>query len=98
MAQQRRGLGRGLGALISESPRLAESDAARGPEQAGSADGATYPAEVLGALYKEIDVSSITPNPRQPRRTFDEEALEELAESIGEVGLLQPVVVRRPGG
>jgi ParB family transcriptional regulator, chromosome partitioning protein len=97
VAQQRRGLGRGLGALISESPRLAEGDTARGPEQAGSADGETPPAEILGALYKEIEVSSITPNPRQPRRTFDEDALEELAESIRQVGLLQPVVVRAAG-
>jgi Predicted transcriptional regulators len=55
------------------------------------------PVEVLGAHYREIEVSAITPNPRQPRRTFDEEALDELAESIREVGLLQPVVVRRPG-
>ena len=36
-----------------------------------------------------------TPNPRQPRQVFDEEALEELAESIRVVGLLQPVVVRK---
>jgi len=39
----------------------------------------------------------ITPNPRQPRRTFDEDTLEELAESIRQVGLLQPVVVRAAG-
>ena len=50
--------------------------------------------EVVGAHYKDIPVSAITPNPRQPRRTFDEDALEELAESIRQVGLLQPVVVR----
>jgi ParB family chromosome partitioning protein len=53
---------------------------------------------VPGAHYAEIPVTSITPNPRQPRRTFDEEALEELADSIREVGLLQPVVVRAVGG
>src|SRR6202044_2479965 len=39
----------------------------------------------------------IAPNPRQPRLTFDEDALEELAASIAEVGLLQPVVVRKLG-
>jgi ParB family chromosome partitioning protein len=55
------------------------------------------PVEVFGAHYKEIPVSAITPNPRQPRRTFDEDALEELAESIRQVGLLQPVVVRAAG-
>jgi ParB family transcriptional regulator, chromosome partitioning protein len=100
VAQQRRGLGRGLGALIQDSPRPA-SDAARGPDSAapaaGSAAPADVPVEVLGAHYREIEVSAITPNPRQPRRTFDEEALDELAESIREVGLLQPVVVRAAG-
>jgi ParB family chromosome partitioning protein len=101
VAQQRRGLGRGLGALIPESPRLADGDAAREPDlavqAAGSADSATAPAEVFGAHYKEIAISAITPNPRQPRRSFDEESLDELAESIRQVGLLQPVVVRAAG-
>jgi ParB family chromosome partitioning protein len=48
-----------------------------------------------GALYEEIPVGSVTPNPRQPRQTLDEDALAELAASIREVGLLQPIVVRR---
>jgi len=101
VAQQRRGLGRGLGALIPEAPRLADGGAARGPEgggqAAGSAGAADGPVEVVGAHYQEIAVSAIAPNPRQPRRTFDEDALEELAESIRQVGLLQPVVVRAAG-
>jgi ParB family chromosome partitioning protein len=100
VAQQRRGLGRGLGALIPEAPRLADGEAARGGE-AASAPGPTESAdtrvEVLGAHYKEIPVSAIVPNPRQPRRTFDEDSLDELAESIRQVGLLQPVVVRAAG-
>jgi ParB family chromosome partitioning protein len=53
--------------------------------------------QVAGAYFEEVAVGSIAPNPRQPRRTFDEEALEELAASITEVGLLQPVVVRKTG-
>lgn len=53
--------------------------------------------QVSGAYFEEIPVGYITPNPRQPRRSFDEEALEELAASISEVGLLQPVVVRKLG-
>jgi ParB family chromosome partitioning protein len=103
VAQQRRGLGRGLGALIPESPLLADGNAARGADQAagavptGSVDTPAAPVEVFGAHYREISVSAITPNPRQPRRTFDEDALEELAESIRQVGLLQPVVVRAAG-
>lgn len=46
---------------------------------------------------REIELDLIAPNPRQPRETFDEEAVEELAASIRAVGVLQPVVVRRSG-
>jgi ParB family chromosome partitioning protein len=52
---------------------------------------------VDGAYFAEIPLESITPNPRQPREVFDEEALAELVHSIREVGLLQPVVVRQTG-
>jgi ParB family chromosome partitioning protein len=51
--------------------------------------------QVDGAYFDEIAIGAITPNPRQPRENFDEDALEELAASIREVGLLQPVVVRK---
>jgi len=120
VAQQRRGLGKGLGALIPDSPlrgdvprsdsepgRSADSAArshlrpASAGEPAGFAGSAGLPEDIVqvpGAHYAEIPVTSISPNPRQPRRTFDEEALEELADSIREVGLLQPVVVRAAGG
>lgn len=46
---------------------------------------------------KELPVAAIRPNPHQPRKTFDPEALQELADSIRTHGLLQPVVVRRQG-
>ncbi len=49
---------------------------------------------VDGSRLQLVPVSKIHPNPRQPRRSFDEEALLELSESIAEVGLLQPIVVR----
>ena len=103
MAQQRGGLGRGLGALIPEAPRPADGDAARATNLASRVDAGDAPiaaddlGAVVGAHYQEIAVAAITPNPRQPRRTFDEEALDELAESIRQVGLLQPVVVRAVG-
>jgi ParB family chromosome partitioning protein len=51
-------------------------------------------ASPVGAVYREIDPSSIDPNPRQPRQVFDEEALAELVHSIREFGLMQPIVVR----
>lgn len=50
--------------------------------------------EVPGATYAELPLDEIIPNTRQPRNVFDEEELEELAASIREVGILQPVIVR----
>ena len=115
MAQQRRGLGKGLGALIPEAPRAGTATGAgtmtsiptsvdiihSGQPADASATAYENPdtglRQVAGAYFEEVAVGSITPNPRQPRRTFDEEALEELAASITEVGLLQPVVVRKLG-
>jgi ParB family chromosome partitioning protein len=52
---------------------------------------------VAGAYFAEIPLDSITPNPRQPRVVFEEEALAELVHSLREVGLLQPIVVRPLG-
>jgi ParB family chromosome partitioning protein len=51
-------------------------------------------AEVGGAVFREIELSAVQPNPHQPRTSFDEEALAELEHSIREFGLLQPIVVR----
>ncbi|GGR60619.1 ParB/RepB/Spo0J family partition protein [Streptomyces roseolus] len=53
------------------------------------------PALVAGAYFTEIPLDAITPNKQQPRTVFDDEALAELVTSIKEVGLLQPVVVRK---
>ena len=74
-----RGLGRGLGALIPPSSASAAT---------AGADGAA-----LGIL--EVPVTDITPNPRQPRTVMDTTALAELAASIREHGLIQPLIVTR---
>jgi ParB family chromosome partitioning protein len=50
-----------------------------------------------GVGYREVPVSAIHPNPYQPREAFDEEAIGALADSIREVGLLQPVLLRPAG-
>ena len=47
------------------------------------------------AQQNEVPISSISPNPRQPRTVFDEDALNELIASIKEIGILQPPVVRK---
>lgn len=51
-------------------------------------------ASVPGAAFAEVPVDSIHPNRKQPRQVFDEDELAELAYSIGELGVLQPIVVR----
>ncbi len=73
----KKSLGRGLGAIL-EDVELA------------------YKAELSGGnseIVQEISLSDITPNPYQPRKNFDEAALEELSESIKRHGLIQPVIV-----
>jgi ParB family chromosome partitioning protein len=55
------------------------------------------PLPVPGARFAEISIDAITANPKQPRQVFDEDALAELAHSISEFGVLQPVVVRASG-
>ena len=60
--------------------------------------GALIPADILRdreASMTELAITAIQPNPRQPREHFDEESLAELTASIREVGVLQPVLVRR---
>jgi ParB family chromosome partitioning protein len=90
VSAQRRGLGKGLGALIPTAPEPGvdriEPGARVGTEE-----------QVPGAYFAEISLEFISANPRQPRQAFDEEALDELAASIGIVGLLQPIVVRQIG-
>ncbi|MGH3361663.1 MAG: ParB/RepB/Spo0J family partition protein, partial [Nocardioides sp.] len=109
---QRRGLGRGLGSLIPTAPAQAAAEArdtpeTSVPEQAADAsyaevsDGQAPPtgpeAPVSGAVFAEIPLDQIRPNHAQPRQVFDEESMAELVHSISEVGLLQPIVVRRTG-
>ena len=97
-AAPKRGLGRGLGALIpSAAPGESSAEDTAPDLSAAPADTAgPVPAEpVPGARYAELPIDQVVPNPRQPRTVFDEEALAELVFSIREIGLLQPVVVRR---
>ncbi len=75
-----RGLGKGLGALIPSAPATPEESAYAGTQ---------------GGAIMEVPVVDIIPNPRQPRSKLDGEALAELAASIKEHGLLQPLIVTR---
>lgn len=78
MSLPKKGLGRGLSALIpgASEPRTDAESA---------------------ALSFQVEIDRITPSPFQPRRTFDEAKIEELASSIRNQGIIQPLVVRRQG-
>ncbi len=88
--RQRRGLGRGLGSLIPTAPP------AETAEQQESA-AAEVPPTPEGAYFADLPIGQVSANQVQPRQVFEEEAMAELVHSIREVGLLQPVVVRRTG-
>jgi len=77
----RRGLGRGLGALIP------------GPEKNNSA-----PESSSRGSVTDLALEKIVPNKNQPRSRFKDETLDELAESIKEFGVLQPIIVRKQAG
>ncbi|MGB0619300.1 MAG: ParB/RepB/Spo0J family partition protein [Myxococcota bacterium] len=107
MSQKRSALGRGLGALISSQPQAAEAPVASSPPAAPAAsdtgptpDGVDTKVRIEASKSsdtgrQELEIADIVPNPEQPRREFDPAALQQLAESIGQHGVLQPVVVRR---
>lgn len=111
MTERRGGLGRGLAALIPTGPTGGGPLPAPGETQsaadkkaaedkgwfAANGQAKQYSGEVAGAVYREIPVGSVKPNPKQPRQVFDEDALSELEHSIREFGLMQPIVVRELG-
>jgi len=78
------GLGRGLGALLQDSEKI-------NPPRTSTR---ISPTEVIGSM-NEIDVSQIEANPYQPRTKFDQESLDELADSIRVQGIIQPITVRQ---
>ena len=84
--KQHVGLGKGLGDLFARTDEENTRDT-------------TAPSDRLrdGSYFVELPLDQIVPNPRQPRHVFDEDDLNELAASIGEFGVLQPVVVREVG-
>lgn len=87
MTTKKGGLGSGLGALFANTAPSESANKTAEPEVklADMPD---------GSYFKEIPVKKIKKNPKQPRQIFDEDELNELSESIKEVGLLQPIIVR----
>jgi ParB family chromosome partitioning protein len=99
-------LGKGLNALLPSEQEQEEADQQR--DEADGADGGGDDVSGSG-LYRfdddsrligrvaEVDVDKIRPNPYQPRQEFKEEALDELAASIKQLGIIQPITVRGLG-
>jgi len=81
-ATKRQALGRGLSALLKETDNAATDKNA---------------AVIVGTII-DLDLNSIEVNPYQPRTHFDEQALEELSNSIRELGVIQPITVRKTSG
>ena len=95
---------RGLAALIptdganrsrDDRPRVVDA----GPPEttAPRVQSTVLPAAVAGLELVSVRPLQVVPNPKQPRTEFDPDALTELAQSLGDVGFLQPIVVRRIG-
>lgn len=82
---ERRGLGRGLSALMADVNLSAGPDTQREAQSSGRPDFL-------------VPVEAISPNPDQPRRSFDPSALKDLADSIRQKGVIQPLIVRRKPG
>jgi ParB family chromosome partitioning protein len=95
---ERRRLGRGLGELFQRTEVDVQSPAPTERTAGAAAEPVAAPMPIPeGSYFAELPAKAVSANPRQPRTVFDEEAMQELVESIGEVGLLQPVVVRPLG-
>ncbi|MGL4174148.1 MAG: ParB/RepB/Spo0J family partition protein [Actinomycetota bacterium] len=107
MNEKRRGLGRGLGALIQPSSQtqdrpvdvlFQDAQPSSGVStNSGVPRGTPEFVDTPGVIYEELLVDSIRPNSRQPRTIFDEDELDELSNSIKQIGVLQPVIVRSLG-
>ena len=94
MKQQNRGLGRGLSALFSDTEEAYENAAKT--YVAEDIPSAPLPEDIKGLI--EVDIDLVRPNPNQPRKHFDEDALNELASSIKKHGLIMPIVVNNMEG
>ena len=101
-------VGRGLGSLIADgastipkSPGAIQPEGTAPPSSSSSPIAKTPPssvpveAELNGKELLEIPTDTVAPNPYQPRKVIDPEAIRELADSINAEGLLQPIVVRK---
>jgi len=95
MATKKAALGKGLSALLPSSGG-SDEESSEGSVSQTKLYNFEDRVRLLGRVA-ELDVASIRPNPYQPRETFNEEALDELAASIRQLGIIQPITVRALG-
>lgn len=98
--RQNKGLGRGIDAFFGNDSLFSQEENTETTENTQESnqetDGKSSSEPVAGdRLVQEIDVEEIRPNPYQPRHQFDEEALNDLAKSIEEQGIFQPITLRK---
>ena len=93
MSKQQRGLGKGLGALLGGDADLSQIRKPVGYVNKEVVSTESHPQQGTADIMR-IPMDMIEPNPFQPRMSFGQEALEELAESIRTLGLIQPITVR----
>lgn len=94
MAAKKGGLGRGLDALFADAVPVSNPEPETNEPEA-RAPKAEIEQEAEGDAVKYINIHDIMPNANQPRKTFNEEKIEELSKSIEEHGIIQPIVVRK---
>jgi ParB family chromosome partitioning protein len=96
MASNKSALGKGLSALLPSEEKEEAADKEKGDVSGSQLYRFEDGSRLLGRVA-EVEVENIRPNPYQPRQEFKDEALDELAESINQLGIIQPITVRALG-
>lgn len=98
-AKKHRGLGRGLDSLIPipDEKKIQSESIQETGYTAASSEGGAADQEAEGDTLRTVRITKVEPNRNQPRTKFDEEKLQELADSIRENGLLEPIIVTDEG-
>ena len=91
----KKGLGRGLDMLIPREDKASHKEKENTDNQIK--EESRINEEDIKEYDIEIDIRKIEPNRNQPRKQFDEDAIEELAESIKQFGVIQPLIVKKKG-
>ena len=98
MATRKTGLGKGLDALFSSNTKVEEEVEVKEEKVDKKKKIVKEDEEKVEGKVLDLKITEVEPNRLQPRKTFNEESLEELAESIKQYGLIQPIIVTKEDG